>query len=72
MERLPRRFRRWVAAPALAGLAAALPVSVGHDGSVEVQRACAQGGYCRPHAGWICFYNGVAYLDYEYVDGSGG
>jgi len=61
-----------VAVPALAALAAGLPVTVGRDGSVKEQTACAQGGYCRPHAGWICFVNGVAYLDYEYVEGGGG
>jgi hypothetical protein len=64
---ITRRF----AVPALAAVAAALPLAIGPGGRVHEHHLHAQGDYCRPSPGDICIYNGSYRLDYEHVSGGG-
>jgi hypothetical protein len=65
------KFRRWLAVPALAATAAALPLTIGSAGTLEVQDACAQTGTCKGSTGDICFVNGVGFWDRAWVSGGG-
>lgn len=70
MQSTTRNFRRWLLVPALAALAAALPLTIGPDG-VKVKDACAQTGTCKNSPGDICFVNGVGFFDHAWVNGGG-
>jgi hypothetical protein len=65
------KFRRWLAVPVLAATAAALPLTIGSNGRVEVQDACAQTGTCKASPGDICFVNGTGFWDRAWVSGGG-
>lgn len=66
-----QNIRRWLAVPALAATAAALPLTIGPSGTVKVQDACAQTGTCAWSPGDICFVNGVPYDNRKWVSGGG-
>jgi hypothetical protein len=65
------KFRRLLAVPALAATAAALPLTIGSSGKLEVQDACAQTGTCKSSPGDICFVNGVGFFERAWVSGGG-
>ena len=71
METRTNRMRRWLMVPALATLAAALPLTIGRDGTVKTQDACAQTGTCKQSPGDICFVNGVGFFDRQWINGGG-
>lgn len=66
-----KNIRRMLAVPALAAIAAALPLTISPSGNVEVQDACAQTGTCKSSPGDICFVNGTGYDDREWISGGG-
>lgn len=66
-----KNIRRMLAVPALATIAAALPLTISPSGNVEVQDACAQTGTCKSSPADICVVNGVLINAREWINGGG-